>query len=686
MSSSALNNLWLIFCAALVFLQQIGFLCLESGLTRQKNNINVAAKNLLDAGIVFLCFCIIGFWFAFGDSHRGLIGTPRIMTVDTPEDVNLMVFMIYQGMFCCAAVTIISGAVSERMRFTAYATIAVFTALCIYPIFVHWAWNDGGWLKAIGFFDYAGATVVHSVAGWIALAAILIIGPRKDRFNADGTVNEIPASNLATAVQGAGLLWVGWIGFNGGSSGELDHVGIRSVIYTLIAGSAGLTAMYVWQIIRRQPISIPTAINALLAALVAITACAGQVNLAEALLIGIAGSFGSAWVSQMLLRFQLDDAVGAIPVHLGGGIVGTLAAGLIASEVTSLSIQVLGIFMAFTWAFIPSLIFFLFVNKLHPMRVSEQAEAIGLNTSEHNARSDMLDLLTSIETQNRNGDFFQPLHEEPFTESGLIAKRINSLIQHIHLDRQRLDELHQKALSASQAKADFLNNMSHELRTPMNAILGFAQLLQLRRNGMTASHLELVEKISDASNALLKILNDVLEISAMEAGQLEVKNEPFELAPFTQGVEAMFEAAFAEKRLNFLAPALPATIAAQYDGDAGRIGQILINLLDNALKYTERGHVEWLIECVQQENQVDRFKFHIRDTGMGIEKQVAEQIFEPFSQADNSASRRFDGTGLGLTICQRLAESMEGEISVTSELGEGSCFTLELPLTRIDAA
>lgn len=220
MSSSQIDTLWMLLCATLVFNMQIGFLCLEAGLTRSKNAINVATKNLADFCIVLLAYWLFGFALMFGSSADGLWGTDLFMIENSAENSGLMAFFLFQAMFCSTAATIVSGAAAERMRFHAYLLVAALSASLIYPLFGHWAWGGvvregAGWLAAKGFVDFAGSTVVHGLGGWIALATIMVLGPRAGRFEATGLRRGMTGSNLPMAMLGALLLLFGWFGFNG---------------------------------------------------------------------------------------------------------------------------------------------------------------------------------------------------------------------------------------------------------------------------------------------------------------------------------------------------------------------------------------------------------------------------------------------------------------------------------------
>lgn len=442
MNQSLLDTAWVLLCSGLVFLMQAGFTCLESGLTRSKNSINVAIKNLIDIGLSVLLFWAFGYALMFGLTQAGWIGSTGFLgsTEVTPQ---LIAFFIFQAMFCGTATTILSGAVAERINFKGYAIMVILLSGLIYPVFGHWAWNglaDGvktGWLGSWGFIDFAGSTVVHSVGGWISLAAVLVIGPRTGRFVAGTRPNKIPGSNMSLAVLGVFLLWLGWFGFNGGSTLSLNDRVPGIILNTILAGSAGSTAvlLFDWRTFGRFQVEF--LMNGVLAGLVAVTASAPFVSPASAIVIGAVGGLVMMAVEQMLEKFNIDDAVGAIPVHLGAGIWGTLAVAifgnlsLMGTGLTRLEqagVQIMGIMACALWAFGLGYLLINIINRRRPLRVSLDDEHIGLNVSEHGATTEILDFLKAMERQAATGDITVRIPVEPFTEIGQIAALYNKVL------------------------------------------------------------------------------------------------------------------------------------------------------------------------------------------------------------------------------------------------------------------
>jgi ammonium transporter len=439
--------LWLGICTGLVFLMQAGFLCLESGLTRSKNNINVAVKNLADLGISLLLFWAVGYGLMFGVSFRGILGIsnfgPNLQAAGGGETV----YALYQAMFCGTAVTILSGAIAERIRFQTYLLIAAVTSGIVYPVFGHWVWATG-WLKTIGFFDYAGSTVVHSLGGWVALALLLIVGPRTGRFSDTGEVNPIRGSNLPTAALGTLILWFGWFGFNGGGTLSFTTHLPNVLMNTMLAGASGLMVCLLIGKIRPSGREVEMLMNGSLAGLVAITANPIAISTGGAILVGAIGAVVMVLADGILLRFRIDDAVGAIPVHLAAGIWGTLAVPLLGDHVglgmTSgtlhhLSIQAAGVLSCGAWAFGSTYVLFRLVGARFSLRVTAEDERQGLNISEHGASSEMLDLFNAMDHASQTGDLTARAPEDPFTEVGQIASRYNQVMDSLEREVARTE-------------------------------------------------------------------------------------------------------------------------------------------------------------------------------------------------------------------------------------------------------
>jgi len=481
-----LDTAWLLLCAGLVFLMQAGFMCLESGLTRAKNSISVAVKNLTDIGISVVVFWALGSALMFSPSHLGWYGTTGFFADLGQSDIRETAFFVFQAMFCGTSVTIVSGAVAERMRFAGYLIVALIMSSMIYPVFGHWAWNGAlagipsGWLNGRGFVDFAGGTVVHSLAGWVALAAVLRVGSRTGRFPPGQPPQKIPGHNLPVAMLGTVLLWFGWFGFNGGSTFAMNEQVPRLLANTLLAGASGMVAALVvgWPLRERPDVDL--VINGSLAGLVSITANCHAVTALSAVVIGSVGGLVMLGMTYLLERWHIDDAVGAIPVHAGGGVWGTVAVALFGrpdllatglDRGTQLLVQFSGIIVCFLWAFgMMSLVLYL-IDRLYPLRVSSEEEYIGLNVAEHNATTEHLDLLRVMESQARTGDLSLRVPIEPFTEVGQIATLYNRVMEEIERLAERLD-VHNRFIRQTFGRYLTDDVVSNLLDSPEGLVLG----------------------------------------------------------------------------------------------------------------------------------------------------------------------------------------------------------------------
>lgn len=393
-----IDILWVTFCAGLVFMMQVGFLCLETGFTRSKNNVNVAVKNLTDFCVSSLVFWAIGFGLMFGASNDGWVGASDFFVDHSGGEWSYATFFIFQLMFCGAAVTIISGAIAERMKLSSYVIMTVLVSGLIYPIGGHWSWatlfggDTNGFLADMGFYDFAGSTVVHSVGGWASLAVLLIIGPRLGRFDKGHDIGGFMPSNMPLAGVGTLFLFIGWLGFNGGSTLAWNgQVGLI-LVNTILAAATGAVSAGVLAFGVTNRLDAGQFMNGCLGGLVAVTAGANLFTSPLAILVGFIGGMVVVAVEELLEYFRIDDAVGAIPVHLGAGIWGTLAVGLYGdldlmgtglSRIDQIGVQLLGIAVYAVWAFGATYLVLRMVNEAHKLRVTREEEIVGLNISEH---------------------------------------------------------------------------------------------------------------------------------------------------------------------------------------------------------------------------------------------------------------------------------------------------------------
>ena len=444
MNFEEFDAIWILFCAILVFSMQAGFLCLEVGVARRKNAINVAIKNSTDFSISFLVYFLFGFAFMFGNSYHGVIGTSLFSNKLGESSSNVLVFFIFQAMFCGTAITITSGAVLGRMKFIYYVVLCVVVSSLVYPIFGHWAWaNDGngnsGWLKKLGFIDFAGSTVVHSVGGWASLAGTLVLGPRLGLFfRSKGNIRKNRGSDTALSLLGVLILWIGWIGFNAGSALYLsDKIGII-IINTILCASVGvITHLAITKIIHNY-YSAKSIASGAISGLVAITASVNQVSPNSAIIIGVIAVILCIIAEEFLIKKEIDDPINAIPTHLVSGIWGTLCvaifsddAGLssIDARINQLGIQLIGIAACGIWTFGLVYTILKVIDKYNSIRVSSDAEEVGLNITEHNESTEINDLIGVMDDFAKTNDFSIRADADSFTEAGRIAYRYNMVVE-----------------------------------------------------------------------------------------------------------------------------------------------------------------------------------------------------------------------------------------------------------------
>ena len=460
MDSQVVDVLWVLLCTALVFLMQAGFLCLESGFTRSKNSINVAIKNLADFGVSSLLFALVGFSLIFGPSIGGLIARPEVFTSAGGESALDYSVFLFQMMLCGIAVTIASGAVAERMRFSSYLVVAVVLSLVIYPVLGHWAWNPGsdgttgGWLKELGFVDFAGSTVVHGVGGWSALALVVILGPREGRFNCNSEAGKrsrtFSGNNAPFAMLGTILLWIGWMGFNGGSTLSLDASVPMIISNTVLAACGGVTAGLAYGAAVRRRVEYPDLIFGSIAGLVAVTAGCSVMDPLDSTIVGSIGALVALLAADIMERHDIDDVIGAFPVHAVAGIWGTLAVAIFGdleamgtglSRFDQFLVQLLGVLVCFAWTYGAVMLIFRSIDWISPIRVTPEDERIGLNAAEHGATTELFDLLVAMSEQAKSGDLSQRVHVEPFTELGEVGALYNKVMDSFQRAVSRADSI-----------------------------------------------------------------------------------------------------------------------------------------------------------------------------------------------------------------------------------------------------
>jgi ammonium transporter, Amt family len=402
-SSIGLDTLWALLAAFLVFFMQAGFGMVEAGFIRAKNTCNILTKNFLDFCMASIGFFVFGYAIMFGQGNDfiGLKGW-FLHNAESASHIPLFAFWLFQAVFCGAAATIVAGGMAERMKFQAYLIYSFIISAFIYPIVGHWIWG-GGWLAKLGFADFAGSTVVHAVGGFAALIGTIILGPRIGKYNKDGSANAIAGHSIPLASLGVFILWFGWFGFNPGSTlsvGDGILIGRVAINTNLAAAMGGITAMaVVWKMFGKPDLSM--AMNGALAGLVAITAPCAFIEPWAALIIGGTGGLLVVMGVVLLDKLNIDDPVGAFPVHGLNGLWGTLSIGLFGQKALGLanngffyggslqqfSVQAIGAGSVIAFILITMGIVFKLIDMGIGLRVSREEELKGLDIGEHGMES-----------------------------------------------------------------------------------------------------------------------------------------------------------------------------------------------------------------------------------------------------------------------------------------------------------
>jgi Amt family ammonium transporter len=391
------NNVWMMICTALVFFMHLGFSFLEIGLTRQKNTINILFKNFFVITVGLLLYCIGGFNLMYPGFEDGDMGILKFAGLGIAAPEGGMGFgyadggytwwtdFLFQGMFAATAATIVSGAVAERIKLSGFMLFSILYVGLVYPIVGSWKWG-GGFLDALGFYDFAGSTLVHSVGGWGALITIYLLGARIGKFDKDGKPKALPGHNLPIASAGVFILWLGWFGFNGGSvlSADPELTSLTLVTTSLAAAAGGVAAAFFSNVLYKN-FDLTMFMNGVLGGLVGITAGADQMTPTDAIIIGlIAGVIVVLGIS-LIDKLKLDDPVGAVAVHLICGIWGTLAVGIFGAlaGIDQLIAQLIGIGVVGAFCVLTSFIILFIVKATTGLRVDKEEEVNGLDLSEH---------------------------------------------------------------------------------------------------------------------------------------------------------------------------------------------------------------------------------------------------------------------------------------------------------------
>ena len=724
---------WTLICGILVFLMQAGFMCLEAGFVRQKNSINVAIKNVTDFLISSVAFFAVGFALMFGASANGWIGTDGFFLskyIASDAEGWIFPFWFFQDMFCGTASTIVAGGVAERIRYRGYMWVSFTVAAILYPVFGHWAWGGGydlapqkGWLAAMGYKDFAGSSVVHMVGGTATLACLAVLGPRKGRYNPDGSTNRIWGSDIPMAALGVFLLWIGWFGFNGGSTLAMNRSVAPIIINTNLAACTGALFCMAWAWFYKGQPEVEAVLNGALAGLVAITAPCAYVSPISAMVIGVLGGVAMNLMDALLHRLRIDDAVGAIPVHLGAGIMGVLCVGLFAREeflvggsrIQQVGVQALGVAVCFVFTFVVEwLLVAGFDRFISPLRVSAADEEEGLNLSEHGARTLWLDLAQDMSYIERSHDLTRRAIVEPETEAGVVARIFNSMMGTLEDRTRALDKksaevaaanaqmsaVNKRLIQKTRENEMFVYSVSHDLRSPLVNLMGFSKELgyagaalrgALQRGTMPDAERQAgLALLNDGIDGSLRFIhtavarmNDMTDglLRLSRTGAVKYRWREVDLTATVQRIVDAMHLSIAERGATVHVGTLP-----HLWGDPNAVEQVFANLIANAVNYLDPRQ-PGVVEVGCQEGGVasaqDDARFHrlyVKDNGLGIPKAFQEKVFRVFQRLH---PHHVAGVGIGLSIVRRIVERHQGAITVDSTEGVGSTFWVDWPIQRV---
>jgi len=512
------NHIWTMVCMALVFLMQGGFLLLEAGMVRSKNSISVAQKNIVDFLIAMAAFYMFGFSLMFGESVGGLIGWSSDLFMFSQSGDWNYTFFLFQAVFAGTAGTIVSGAIAERMKFMGYIWITIIIACVIYPVIGHWAWgnllngDNETFLTKAGFIDFAGSTVVHSVGAWVALAAVIILGPRTGRFDEKGKAQRMEGHSLVLSTLGCIILWVGWIGFNGGSTttgnSGFAHIIFNTMISATFGGCVAVAIGYFHEGFFRPD----RAINGILGGLVGITAGCDVVTGHGAMLIGIFCGFIGYYTAIFMVRhMKIDDVVGAIPVHGVCGAVGTIMVGFLvipekmaaASMWDQVFVQVQGVVVTFIWAFGVSYAAIKILDSVIGIRIPVEDEIEGLNLSEHKTMLGTAGLQMRLkDIVEGTKDLTKRVPTDSGDESAEIAIYFNEFIQQM-----------QDLMGEISMEAGILNDSSEKLSYVSTVLASGSEVISTQSDTVADSSLDVSKDVSDIAKLIADMSKEVTGIS-----------------------------------------------------------------------------------------------------------------------------------------------------------------------------
>ena len=633
---NTIDKMWVLICALFVFFMQAGFTCYEVGFVRPKNVISVAIENIVTFVIATLSFFAVGYALMFGPTIHGIIGTDYWFGthIQSPESYFKIIFQL---MFAGTAVTIFSGSMSERTKTKALIISAIVVGTIIYPIYGHWIWggqviDQVAWLHNFGFIDYAGASVVHGTAAWIALAGIIVVGPRKDRWDKEGKIKSLGKSNIPFAALGTFILWFSWFGFNGGNLFQFnDQVG-KIIMNTNISASAGVIGALIIVFFLLKNRSIMEAIfSGALGGLVAITASSNLLQPIQAFIIGLVAGAITILGSALLERLKIDDAVGAVSIHGFGSVTGLILVAFLininqmplGNRGLQILIQIFGIFINFIWAFGISFLMFKIIDRFIGLRVTDEEEEKGLNISEY------ADIYT----------WQQAMKEQSFTE---INEDLYRQIQQQNIELEKNSQL----LVATQEQER--EKIARDLHDSVGQLLAASKmdLGQLRK--------KLIEKkqIIQAGRVLDLIDSSIEEIRSITYNLKPVKLEKEGLYKSILKLGKQMESISEIKFYFFSADVCPEW------GETVKLNlyRVIQEAFNNIIKHSEARKVN----ITFKRKNLDKYSIIIEDNGKGFLEDQQEK-------------------GLGTVTMNERMKMIGGTLSIKSEENIGTKIILEMP-------
>ncbi len=639
----SVNHLWVIVSASFVFFMQAGFVCYEVGFVQAKNVVSVAIENMLTFIIATLVFGFIGFALMFGPTDHGLVGTGFFLLghLTTAHNSFGYVFVFFELMFAATSVTIVSGSMSERTRLVPLLIAAVFMAALIYPLFGHWAWggmflHQPAWLKDLGYMDFAGATVVHATAGWVSLAGLMIVGPRKDRWDAEGRVKQLGRSNVPFATLGTFILWFSWFGFNGGSLLQFDsRVGLILLNTNFAAAGGVVGALLTTGLFIRDHSYMEAIFSGALGGLVAITASSAYVAPPQAVVIGVIAGAVVVLASLWLERRRLDDAVGAVPIHGFGGAVGTLLLAFFAApqfldgqtRLFKFLVQLLGVSVNFAWSFGLGFLMFYLIKRWIGLRVTEAEEEKGLNIVEFGDIYSWQEYMRTTHYENLASDLSGRIQ----AQNQLLQRQARLLVETQEHERLRLArDLHDgvgQSLAALKLQLGLIAGRVRHGRSDPAIQAQVDDTVQLA-----------AQTIEEIRGVLLNLRPDILQERGLAAA----------VEALLAGME---KASGIRCRLHQLAE-----MPTWEDAAALNLYRVIQESLTNVLKHAQATRVDVQFSRLRP----GLYLIKVSDDGRG---------FEP------------DGVhgGLGLSSMQERLQMLGGSLHIVTGAGRGTTLIMEVP-------